>query len=74
MTTTVAPDRKPHHRESEEWPTLGLDVADTTREAPDAAHSFDPTQGRQIGSGPYDDPTQGRKIGSGSYDDPTQAR
>jgi hypothetical protein len=51
MTTTVAPDLKPDHAESEEWPTLGRDVADTTREEPDAAHSFDPTQGRQIGSG-----------------------
>jgi hypothetical protein len=36
--------------------------------------SFDPTQGRQIGSDPYDDPTQGRKIGSDPYDDPTRAR
>ena len=59
MTTTIAPDLKPDHAESEEWPTLGRDVADTTREAPDA-HSFDPTQGRQIGSDPYEDPTQAR--------------
>lgn len=33
-----------------------------------------PTQGRKIGSDPYDDPTQGRRIGSESYDDPTQGR
>jgi hypothetical protein len=59
MTTTVAPDLKPDHAESEEWPTPGRDVADSTREEPDA-HPFDPTQGRRIGSDPYDDPTQAR--------------
>ena len=73
MTTTVAPDLKPDHAESEEWPTLGRDVTDITREEPDA-HSFEPTQGRRIGSNSYDDPTQGRRIGSNSYDDPTQGR
>ena len=26
--------------------------------------SFDPTQGRKLGSDPYGDPTQGRKLGS----------
>jgi carbonic anhydrase len=51
----------------------------TTTAAPDlkpghAANSFDPTQGRKIGSDPYDDPTQGRKLGSDPYDDPTRAR
>jgi hypothetical protein len=47
-------------------------------------HSFDPTEGRPNGSGPYDDsmevrwsqpyddPTQGRKIGADPYDDPAQ--
>jgi hypothetical protein len=39
-----------------------------------APRSFDPTQGRKIGSDPYDDPTQGRKIGSDPYDDPTRTR
>jgi hypothetical protein len=73
MTTTIAPERKPDGFESEQWPTLDREPADATREQP-AGQSFDPTQGRQIGSDPYDDPTQGRRIGSNKYDDPTQAR
>ena len=73
MTTTIAPELKPDGFESEEWPTLDRGPANTTRKQPDA-HSFDPTQGRQIGSNPYDDPTQGRQIGSNPYDDPTQGR
>jgi len=55
MTTTVAPNLT----ESEEWPTLGRDPTDTTSEEFDA-HSIDPTQGRKIGSDPYDDPTRAR--------------
>ncbi len=70
MTTTIAPDLKPDHTESEQWPTLGRDPTHATREEFDP-HSFDPTQGRKIGSDPYDDPTQGRKLGSGPDDDPT---
>ena len=66
MTTTVAPDLKPDHTESEGWPTLDRDPAHATRDELDT-HPFDPTQGRKIGSDPYDDPTQGRKLGS----DPT---
>jgi hypothetical protein len=58
VTTTAAPDLKPEHTGSEEWPTLGRDPTHATREEFDA-HSFDPTQGREIGT--YDDPTQGRK-------------
>ena len=73
MTTTVAPDLKPDHTESEERSTVDRDPAHTTREELDS-HPFDPTQGRKIGSDPYDDPTQGRKIGSDPYDDPTRAR
>ena len=87
MTTTLAPDPKPDHPELEEWPTLDPEHAHRAREEPDR-QSFDPTQGRkvgsdsyddptagrQIGSEPYDDPTQGRKVGSGPYDDPTRAR
>ena len=73
MTTTIAPDLKPHHTEREEWPTLDRDPADATREELDT-HPFDPTQGRKIGSDPYDDPTQGRRLGSDPYDDPTQGR
>jgi hypothetical protein len=56
MTTTVAPDLKPDHTESEQWPTLGRDPTHATRGEFDP-HSFDPTQGRKIGSDPYDDPT-----------------
>jgi hypothetical protein len=73
MTTTVAPDLKPDHTESEQWPTLGRDPTHAAREEFDP-HSFDLTQGRKIGSDPYDDPTQGRKLGSDPYDDPTQGR
>jgi len=73
MTTTVARDLKPDHPESEERPILVPDLADMTRQQPDR-RSFDPTQGRQIGSDPYDDPTQGGKIGSDPYDDPTRGR
>jgi hypothetical protein len=69
-TTTVAPSLT----ESEEWGTLAQDPAHATREEFDAPQSFDLTQGRKIGSDPYDDPTQGRKIGSDPYDDPTRAR
>jgi hypothetical protein len=72
MSIAVAPDRASHHSESEQPTTLGLDLADTTLGGSDTP-SFDPTQGRKIGSDPYDDPTQGRKIGSHPYDDPTRA-
>jgi hypothetical protein len=73
MTTTLASNLKPDHSEHEEWPVLDRDPAHATREELDT-HSFDPTQGRKIGSEPYDDPTQGRKIGSDPYDDPTRGR
>ena len=73
MTTTVAPDLKPEHPESEQRPTLVRALADTTPQQSNM-RSFDPTQGRKIGSDPYDDPTQRRKIGSDPYDDPTRAR
>jgi hypothetical protein len=59
MTTTAAPDLKPDDTESEEWPTLGRDPTHTTHQEFDA-HSFDPTQGRKIGSDPYDDTTRAR--------------
>jgi hypothetical protein len=73
MTTTIAPNLKPDHAESDRRPTLVPVPANTTPQEPDV-RSFDPTQGRKIGSEPYDDPTQGRKIGSEPYDDPTRAR
>ena len=38
----------------------------------EGAHSFDPIQGRQNGSGRYDDLIQVRW--TGPYDDPTRAR
>jgi hypothetical protein len=73
MTTTVAPNLNPDHAESDSRPTLVPVQADTTPQEPDV-RSFDPTQGRKIGSDPYDDPTQGRKLGADPYDDPTRAR
>ena len=71
MTTTVAPDRKPEPPESDERPTHVRSAADATPQAPEIL-SFDPTQGRKLGSDPYDDLTQGRKVGSDPYDDLTQ--
>jgi hypothetical protein len=72
MKTAVAPERASHHPETEQPTVLRLHLADTTPRGSDTP-SFDPTQGRKIGSDPYDDPTQGRKIGSHPYDDPTRA-
>jgi hypothetical protein len=71
MTTNVATDLKPDRTESDRRPTLVRAPAGTTSREPDM-RSFDPTQGRKIGSDPYDDPTQGRKIGSDPDDDPTE--
>ena len=72
MTTTVTPDLGPYDYERKERPTLRPVPAQTT--AGEAqTRSFDPTQGRQIGSRAYDDPTQGRQIGSHPFDDPTRA-
>ena len=73
MTTTVAPDLKPDHTESDRRPTLVPTPANTAPQQPDV-RSFDPTQGRKLGSDPYDDPTQGRKLGSDPYDDPASSR
>jgi len=73
MTTNIAPDLRPDRYQSEERPTLRPVPAEATPEEPEA-RSSDPTQGRQIGSRPYDDPTQGRKLGTHPYDDPTQGR
>jgi hypothetical protein len=73
MNTATAPNLQPHRNESGEWPALLPDLRDGAREAIDA-RPFDPTQGRKIGSEPYDDPTQGRKIGSDLYDDPTRGQ
>jgi hypothetical protein len=72
MTTTVTPEIKQDHRESQEWPTVAPDLPDTTREY--RADGFDSTEGSRLGSDPYHDPTQGRKLGSDPYDDPTQGR
>ena len=73
MTTTVAPNLKPDHAESDRRPTLVPVPADTTPQEPDV-RSFDPTQGRKLGAEPYDDVTKGRKLGSDPYDDVTRAR
>ena len=73
MTATIAPQTKPDPPESDQWSALDQKPTDTTRQQADARF-FDPTQGRKIGSHPYDDPTHGRKIGSDPYDDPTRAR
>lgn len=71
MTTTAATALKPDHYETEEPLPLHPAQVETTPGGDDPG-SFDPTQGRQIGSGPYDDPTQGRTLGSDPYHDPTQ--
>jgi hypothetical protein len=73
MKILIAPSVRPDPYERGEWPALVPDLPDGARRAIDA-RSFDPTQGRTIGSEPYDDPTQGRQIGSAPYDDPTRPR
>ena len=73
MKTATVRNVRPDRSESGKWPTLVPDLPDGAREAIDA-RSLDPTQGRKIGSEPYDDPTQGRQIGSDPYDDPTRGR
>jgi hypothetical protein len=55
MTTTVTPNLKPDHAESDRRPTLVPVPADTTPQERDV-HTFDPTQGRKLGADPYDDP------------------
>ena len=73
MNTAIAPNIPPHRHESEVWPAPVPDLPEEARQEIDG-RSLDPTQGRKIGSAPYDDPTQGRRIGSGPYDDPTRGR
>ncbi len=70
---TTAPELKPHDREPAEHPTLVPDPRDSSRPERET-YPLDPTQGRKIGSDPYDDPTQGQRIGSDPYDDPTRGR
>jgi carbonic anhydrase len=64
LVETVVPARRVRNRKLPSTPVASNGPSDM---------SFDPTQGRKIGSDPYDDPTQGRKIGSDPYDDPTRA-
>ena len=73
MKPAIAPNVRPEHRERAAWPAVVPDLPDGVREEIDTRW-FDPTQGRKIGSDPYDDVTQGRKIGSDPYDDPTRGR
>jgi hypothetical protein len=73
MKTAIAPNVQPDSYDGETSPALVPDMPDGARDATDA-RPFDPTQGRKIGSEPYDDPTQGRQIGSDPSDDPTQGR
>jgi hypothetical protein len=60
MSTAVAHELKSGQQEPESWPRPGLHLASTNRQEP-AVHSLDVTQGRQIGSNPYDDATQGHR-------------
>jgi hypothetical protein len=71
MTTAIAPQLEPDNHEGEGRPTTVRRLRIATPPGR-ASHSFDPTEGRKIGSDPYDDPTQGVRIGSPHYDDPTQ--
>jgi hypothetical protein len=73
IETALARNRAFAAAGSDQRPTLVPAPADTTPQEPDV-RSFDPTQGRKIGSDPYDDVTQGRKLGSDPYDDVTQGR
>jgi hypothetical protein len=73
MKTAIAPNVQPDRHDGEKWPAPVPELPDGAREATNA-RPLDPTQGRKIGSEPYDDPTQGRQIGSDPYDDPTRGR
>jgi hypothetical protein len=86
MEAATAPILEPDHSEYEEQPGDVREFPNRSRRAINAPW-FDPTQGTQIGSDPYDDPTQGRigselyldptqgtTVGSHPYDDPTQGR
>jgi hypothetical protein len=53
MKTAVAPNVRPDRSESGEWPTLVPNLPGGAREAIEARW-LDPTQGRKIGSDPYD--------------------
>ena len=73
MKAAVARDLESRHQGSERRPTLGLVPAVANHEG-SGHHRIDATQGRQIGSEPYDDATQGRQIGSEPDEDATQGR
>ena len=73
MTTSTLPDLEPENAPAVQSAVTSEERQHTPLEELDRRH-FDPTQGREIGSHPYDDPTQGRQIGSHPYDDPTRAR
>jgi len=66
MTTAPAPTLE-SGQESDPRPGPDLHLAPARQEPIDA------TQGRQIGSGPYDDASQGRQLGSRPHDDATHA-
>ena len=59
---TLPAKLEPDHRAPAEHPTLVPDPPDSSRQ-PRETYPVDLTQGRKIGSDPFDDPTQGRKIG-----------
>ena len=59
IETALARNRAFAAAGSDQRPTLVPASADTTPQEPDV-RSFDPTQGRKLGSDPYDDPTRAR--------------
>ena len=63
--------RKSDESEVKAGPTLDRHPATATGKH-SGPHSFDPTQGAQVGSRPNDDPTQGKEIGSSPDEDPTR--
>jgi carbonic anhydrase len=69
LVQTIVPVSVAGSRRTKQLP----DPRDSSREARET-YPVDPTQGRKIGSDPFDDPTQGRTIGSDPYDDPTRGR
>ena len=74
MKTAFTPNVRPDRYESGKWPATVVPYVPDRARATIKVRSLDPTQGRKLGSEPYDDPTQGRKIGSDPYDDPTRGR
>jgi hypothetical protein len=73
MKPSTAPNIEPDGYRTSDRPALVPDPPIRLDNAIDP-RSFDATQGRKIGAGPFEDSTQGRQLGSDPYDDATRGR